>query len=103
MIILQPKSSGSAKADAFGDMHKIATAVTSVLKIVEKQGGDATLADKLTNAKDQIDNFVGENISAIKSAANPQAAVSAMKASLSVKGFVVPLPLFLRVTHNSNC
>jgi len=82
------KSSGSAKADAFGDMHKIATAVTSVLKIVEKQGGDATLADKLTNAKDQIDNFVGENISAIKSAANPQAAVSAMKAASPLKVFV---------------
>ena len=82
------KSSGSAKADAFGDMHKIATAVTSVLKIVEKQGGDTTLADKLTNAKDQIDNFVGENISAIKSAANPQAAVSAMKAASPLKVFV---------------
>ena len=76
-------------------MHKIATAVTSVLKVVEKQGGDATLADKLTNAKDQIDNFVGENISAIKSAANPQAAVNAMKVA-PLKVLLLLQPLFLK-------
>ena len=69
---------------AYAQMHNIAAAITVVLQAVESSNSSATsLANKLRSMKNNIQGFVGSNVSVIKQASNPTQAVTRMKENSS--------------------
>ena len=69
---------------AYAQMHNIAAAITVVLQAVESSNTSSTsLANKLRSMKNNIQGFVGSNVSVIKQASNPTQAVTRMKENSS--------------------